>query len=336
MDIVSDPVRDATRDAGGARGVIESALAASESRAPATLALVVETDGSTYVRAGSAALFDAGGRHTGWLSGGCLEPEVEAHARRAATKGTIGWLELDTRDDAHLFAGAALGCRGRLRIALLPLRAMPGFDALARRWLAGDGAMRWSLERNGAVDCAVASAREAWRLPGDAPPWPAGASPHAYALELRAPPSVLVLGAGPEAPVLLPLLRALGFMTTAVEQRLRWRDYAALADRAIVAAPAPGLLAAMSRPIDAALVMHHAFELDRDALEALASTSIPYLGLLGPNRRREDLLRVLPAAARAALAPRLRSPIGMKLGGQGPEAIALSIAAQLQSHFHAA
>jgi xanthine dehydrogenase accessory factor len=48
-------------------------------------------------------------------------------------------------------------------------------------------------------------------------------------------------------------------------------------------------------------------------------------------RRREDLFRVLPLAAREALLPRLRSPVGLKLGGQGPEAIALSIAAQLQA-----
>ncbi|MFQ6312721.1 XdhC family protein [Lysobacter capsici] len=33
--------------------------------------------------------------------------------------------------------------------------------------------------------------------------------------------------------------------------------------------------------------------------------------------------------------PRLHSPIGLKLGGEGPEAIALSIAAQLHSHRHA-
>ena len=82
---------------------------------------------------------------------------------------------------------------------------------------------------------------------------------------------------------------------------------------------------------DAALVMHHNFELDREALLALSATAIPFVGLLGPVRRREDLFRVLPRDARDALLPRLRSPIGLKLGGTGPEAIALSIAAQLQA-----
>ena len=93
-----------------------------------------------------------------------------------------------------------------------------------------------------------------------------------------------------------------------------------------MAAAAVGIAAS-----DAALVMHHHFELDREALLALAATAIPFVGLLGPVRRREDLFRVLPRAARDALLPRLHSPVGLKLGGQGPEAIALSIAAQLQA-----
>jgi xanthine dehydrogenase accessory factor len=72
--------------------------------------------------------------------------------------------------------------------------------------------------------------------------------------------------------------------------------------------------------------------LDREALDALAGSELPFIGLLGPARRREDLFRVLPPAAREALLPRLRSPVGLKLGGQGPEAIALSVAAQLQAY----
>ena len=68
-----------------------------------------------------------------------------------------------------------------------------------------------------------------------------------------------------------------------------------------------------------------------EALEALASSGHRFVGLLGPRRRREDLFRLLPAEARAALEPRLHSPVGLDLGGQGAEAIALSIAAQLQA-----
>ena len=45
-------------------------------------------------------------------------------------------------------------------------------------------------------------------------------------------------------------------------------------------------------------------------------------------------VRVLPTSAHALLLPRLRSPVGLKLGGHGLEAIALSIIAQLQAWRH--
>jgi xanthine dehydrogenase accessory factor len=80
----------------------------------------------------------------------------------------------------------------------------------------------------------------------------------------------------------------------------------------------------------AALVMHHSFELDLLALKLLAETPIPAIGLLGPRRRRDDLFKLLTPAERAALHGRLHGPVGLDLGGQGPEAISLSIAAQLQ------
>ena len=86
--------------------------------------------------------------------------------------------------------------------------------------------------------------------------------------------------------------------------------------------------------IHAALAMHHNFEMDREALEAVATTGIAFIGLLGPKRRRDDLFKVLPTDVRENLLPRLHSPIGLDLGGHGPEAIALSIAAQLQAFVH--
>jgi xanthine dehydrogenase accessory factor len=57
---------------------------------------------------------------------------------------------------------------------------------------------------------------------------------------------------------------------------------------------------------------------------------VPFIGLLGPRRRQQDLFQLMTAAQREVLTPRLRSPVGLHLGGDGPQAIALSIAAQLQ------
>jgi xanthine/CO dehydrogenase XdhC/CoxF family maturation factor len=47
--------------------------------------------------------------------------------------------------------------------------------------------------------------------------------------------------------------------------------------------------------------------------------------LLGPPHRRDRLLGEI-GASRERLGDRLRSPVGRRIGGRGPEAIALEIA----------
>jgi xanthine dehydrogenase accessory factor len=80
--------------------------------------------------------------------------------------------------------------------------------------------------------------------------------------------------------------------------------------------------------------MTHAAEHDLAALQSLAARDTPYVGLLGPPARRDELLARLTAAERTALAGRLHAPVGLPLGGEGPEAIAIAIAAGLQRAFH--
>lgn len=311
------------------RGVVSALRAAARDGAPAALALVVETDGSTYVGAGAMALFAADGAQAGWLSGGCLEPEIARRAHAAAASGRLDWMEVDTRDDEDLLSGSALGCRGRLRIVLLPLSALRGIDAACDAWFTGGDALSVQVSASGDVAIGCGDARVSIRIAGDAPEWaPADAR---WTTTLAPMPTVLVCGAGPETATLLPLLGAMGWRTTVAERRERWFADAALADAHVRRSPADVLA---SNAFDAALVMHHNFEADRDALSALAAHATPFVGLLGPARRRDDLFKLLTPAEIAALRPRLHAPIGLPLGGRGPEAIALCIAAQLQAVRH--
>ncbi|TWI01659.1 molybdenum cofactor sulfurylase [Luteimonas cucumeris] len=311
--------------AGNPRPVVQATIAAARRGDAATLALVLETQGSTYSHAGAMALF-ASAMQEGWLSGGCLEPELARRAAQAAAEGRVEWIEIDTRDDAHLFSGSALGCRGRLRIALLPLAAMPHVDALLEAWLAGGVPLQRVLTGDGHVALQAGDLAETWQLPTSRPEWAPDA--HGWSLPLAPMPEVLVLGAGPETPALLDLLRDLGWRTSLAEARERWRDAFAHADMQYESVSEA---LRQQQRYAAALVMHHSFERDRDALDMLAATPIPFIGLLGPPRRRDDLFKLLTSSRCAALKPRLHAPVGLDLGGQGPEAIALSIAAQLQA-----
>lgn len=80
--------------------------------------------------------------------------------------------------------------------------------------------------------------------------------------------------------------------------------------------------------LGAAIVMTHNFLKDAELLETLLPSAIPYVGVLGPKQRGAELVAHLSDEARAH-ALRLRSPMGLDLGGDTPEAIALSIVAEV-------
>ena len=78
----------------------------------------------------------------------------------------------------------------------------------------------------------------------------------------------------------------------------------------------------------------HHLATDLAYLRVLSASRIPYVGLLGPPTRRDKLLTRLGQEARA-LRERLHAPIGLPLGGRTPEAVALTIVAEVQAQLPA-
>jgi xanthine dehydrogenase accessory factor len=91
-------------------------------------------------------------------------------------------------------------------------------------------------------------------------------------------------------------------------------------------------------PTDAVVLMTHSFTQDMSLLTELLNLRPRYLGLLGARRRSALLLRNAATAANLTFAEafaRVHAPIGLQLGGDGPESIALSIAAEIQAAVNA-
>ena len=313
-------ITGAVQDDGGLRAVLR-ALRASP-LPPCVLAVVVATEGSTYRKPGALIVLSAQGARVGWLSGGCLEAELEAAAADVLREGRARHLRLDTRGDDDLLFGSASGCRGVVELLLLPVdETSPLLEALRR--LDASAALQLTLSAGGAGDATNGS--ESWRWPASAAP-----APGRWSLRLRAPERLLLLGAGPESAPLLRLAHLLGWSVEVVESRARWHAALASADalhRDV--AEVPALLA--TRRFAAVVVMSHHYSRDLAALRHAAAGEIGWVGLLGPPARRDALLAELDADLRARLLPRLQAPVGLRLGGEGPEAIALSIMAALQS-----
>jgi xanthine/CO dehydrogenase XdhC/CoxF family maturation factor len=84
----------------------------------------------------------------------------------------------------------------------------------------------------------------------------------------------------------------------------------------------------------AAVVMSHNYERDLDYFDALTRSGVAYLGVLGPRARTERLFCDLESRGRAcgaAMRARIHAPIGLDVGGDGAEAIALSIIAEISA-----
>jgi xanthine dehydrogenase accessory factor len=305
-----------TTAAGGERAVVEAARELRAAGRAFALTLVVEAEGSTYRKPGALALVAEDGQRVGVISGGCLEPGLVELAQAALAARQPRDTVFDTRDDNDLIFGSGSGCRGRMRVLALP--AIPGVPSAVVEAVLDVHAAR----RPARLDLAAL-------VPG------LGCCGE---ITLRPPPLLLMLGAGPEARPLLRIARTLGWLAWIADHRPglledgRARD----ADRVILERPAGALAALAGEHLDAALVMTHSAESDLAALRALAAREVAYVGLLGPPARCGELLARLTADQQGALEGRLHAPVGLRLGGDGPEAIALGIATQLQQVFHAA
>jgi len=311
-----------------------------------TLCVVTQCVGSTYRKAGALAVVRADGSRVGVISGGCLESDLERVAGAAFTDQVPRVVTLDTRSDDDLVFGSGSGCRGRMQVLFVPVaagHAHPLCEALLRAdrehltlkagivttapaigsgfvWAAG-------------VETELPPGCEPARFLKDRPPgdYPLGDGLIGVVLHVSPTPRVLLIGAGPEAPPLIDIAMRLGWRVTIADHReALLQAHGALADSIALARPAAALAALGDAPFDACIVMTHSASNDREALNALAARPVPFIGLLGPPARRDELLAELDAATRASVSSRLHAPVGIHLGGHGPEMLALSIVAGLQ------
>jgi len=133
---------------------------------------------------------------------------------------------------------------------------------------------------------------------------------------IQPPRAMAIFGGGPDAPPVAAIAESIGWAALLVAPRDVHPDD--VARRLDLAA------------FDAAVIMTHNYLFDLALLEALLPSPIPYVGLLGPRSRGEELVAQLDGIT-AAMRSRLHNPIGLDLGGESPEEIALSIVAEVQA-----
>jgi xanthine dehydrogenase accessory factor len=323
------------------RGLIDTANELALRGIDAVLAVVVDTSDTSGRKRGSIGLIDSGGMLAGSLSGGGLETRLVAAARDVLASGHAEELRLDAADDDSHASSSLPESRGSIHILLLPLpaHASPLREAFVTActgsaWLRlrlGLGAEGGDNSDLGCGEARTGSDVFTFNRHGAACPGPLIFDRH-VSLTFAPPPRIALLGAGPETRALISMSRLLGWYVEVVELRAACLAYIDIEhiDRLHALAPEalPTLLA--ERHYDAAIVASHDFDIDARHLRHLGAVGIGYVGLLGPPERRDALLGQLGDIIATQLEPRLYAPVGLRLGGEGPESTALSIVAQLQ------
>lgn len=295
---------------------------------PSVLATLVSVEGSSYRRPGARLLLTANGLRIGSISGGCLEEDVLARARQVLDTGRAETVVYDTTSENDLVWGVGLGCHGVVRVLLEKIvPPTPWVRVLAANF---DRRRPTALAVfHGGVDAAQWGTRLA--APGDC------ADPEALFLdEVQPPPSLVIFGAGDDAQPLARLAAELGWETTIADPRAAFASAARFPTaRQRVIAPADRLVDAVNPGPDVlAVVMTHHYVHDVPILRDLLARPLSYLGLLGPRKRAEKILSDLAAAGTVVTADqrtRLHAPVGLDLGADSPEQVALSILAEMQA-----
>ena len=304
---------------------------------------LVRVEGSSYRQPGARLLLSASapGAYAGTISGGCLETEVVTKAFWKVRQGPVVERYSTLFDDTSEVP-YGLGCGGTVDL-LFEAAGTPEFEALLHALEATlRGKSFTILTRLPSKDAIFARAIVSDSgeyffvsdgLPADTITEALGAE-HPEALgffreRVNPPQRLFVFGAGDDAKPLVNMAALLGWTIIVVDGRaqLARQDRFPAAARVVATAPADlGSLHITSN--DAVVLMTHSYEQDRDWLAALLPIAPRYFGVLGARHRSSLLVNeaaLLCGLPLATCCERIFAPVGLDLGGDGPEAIALAV-----------
>lgn len=316
------------------------------------LGTVYKTEGPSYRKVGATMLFNSLGQQFGLLSGGCLESDLQRHAKLVMSTGQPTTLCYDGSDEDDVAFQLGIGCGGTIYIMLQPVVAendFLGLSALADHLAENKSALylqaiplsgeKVSIEarvltaddRHFEYYLAQLGQQKSCLVPlsNDSD------GPELLITLVEPPVNLLVIGGGVDARPLVSMAAKLGWQVTLWDSRpANGRREHFLDAARLLSCPIEQLADhSLFKHFKAAVVMSHNLSMDADALNLLQSAALEYLALLGPESRKQAVLK-LAGLSNSALSAPLHGPAGLALGGELPESLALSILAQCHAVLH--
>ncbi|GGD68544.1 XdhC family protein [Lacimicrobium alkaliphilum] len=300
------------------------------------LATIIATEGSAYRKAGAMMLINSLGQYRGLLSGGCLEADIMRQARRCWDDGCNRTICYDMREEEDLAWQLGLGCGGMVQILLQPVSEANQYLQLDTLLISLQqhqpcGYLQY-LELPSPKNQLLSMAQLTALLPAGCKVAQLELEGHRVLVQhMRPAPHLAVFGGGLDAIPVVAIARQLGWRITLVDPRPANAREAFFEGAQILRDPLSTLAEQpWLQTLDGAVVMNHNMTLDAEALLLLHNAPVRYLGLLGPDHRTEKVLKQAGLSVTDLAVP-LASPVGLRLGGELPESIALAMISEMHA-----
>lgn len=345
--------------------IINAFKAAQREGRQAALATVVQVEGSSYRRPGARMLVEDNGRITGAISGGCLEGDALRKALQAMARRKNKLVTYDTLNEDDHALGVQLGCNGIVHILFEPIdpHSPDNPIALLESFYGGripvvlvtlfsiinsagpqqgtcfvrSAEMSVCTIKDDTLACVVTEDATVALANG-------GSLLRQYAtqelsafIELVQPPvSLIIIGGGNDAQPVAGMAAILGWQITIIDGRPTHISKARFpqAHKLIAGKPGDAIKQVAADDRTAFVLMTHNYNYDLAMLPLLLQTNCRYIGTLGPRKRLENIFAELTnqgvhiTEEQRAL---IYGPIGLDIGAETPEEIALSIIAEVKA-----
>ncbi|MEI9917283.1 MAG: XdhC family protein [Bacteroidota bacterium] len=305
----------------------------------AAVATVVRVRGSSYRSPGARMLITDDGRWVGSISGGCLEGDALRKARQVMIDNKPITVTYDTNEDSNQDLGIGLGCNGIIDVLIEPAANAIGLYteivsveepvALATTFDGEKYLVNFSTIPKNSIEEKLLSLFETKQSHTET------IDGVEVFLELIQPGfKLIIFGGGFDARPVSQLAKSLGWEVEVTDE--------CVAHIAPVFFPTADRLSLCQRqfidrdfnitPYTACVLMSHNYEYDRDVLKKLVNTRAPYIGIMGPRKRFDKMIKDGLQLSDHQL-EKIHSPIGLDIGAEAPDEIAVAIISEIQARF---
>ncbi|MBZ9730618.1 XdhC family protein [Salegentibacter sp. JZCK2] len=332
------------------------------------LATVVHVEGSSYRRAGARMLVDEYGNITGAISGGCLEGDALRKALHAMHQQQNKLVTYDTSDEDDAVIGAQLGCNGIIQVLFEPMdyedalnscellkkvinqkkplaivvqfnlnksKVQPGTKMIISENSEVIGSKPKEELYRHILEQAILTLKI--NNPNFAEYLLEDENHHVFIQNYQPPLKLIIVGAGNDAQVLAQQSDLLGWEVVVTDGRPTHanRERFASSCQVIVSKPERTLENIELDNRSYFVLMSHNYNYDLRVLKLLlAEKTIPYIGILGPLKKYQRMLKDLEEDGfdvKEEDLNKIYAPVGLEIGAETPAEIGLSILAEIQS-----